>query len=388
MTIAEVALAIMLVAGAGWLVRGFASLRNVDAGFRSEQRLLFDVSFQGQRFPNGDAVRQATSDLMTSVRGLQGVTGVGSVSNYPLKSTPENSLILQFEGKPLDTAKPKGARQRFVSAGLFSAMGTGVVQGRDFGPEDAPGTQATAIVNRMFVRRYLDGADPIGVRFAAGYPAPNPAQMVQVVGVIDDVRQRDLGTEAEPAFYSPISQVPLRRLTMVVSTSLSDLAPLQSAIRDVVRRADPLMAINFEEADEVVATALRRQQLGMTLMLIFGAVAVLLAAVGIYGVVAYAVSQRRDEMATRLALGATPGSVFRLVMRQGLTLAIVGTVIGVGMAYLSGKIVSNQVYAVRASDPLMLSIAILLVVGIAIGATMLPAWRASKLSPARALHPE
>ena len=126
----------------------------------------------------------------------------------------------------------------------------------------------------------------------------------------------------------------------------------------------------------------------MTLMLNFGVVAVLLAAVGIYGVVAYSVAQRRDEMATRLALGASPGGVFWLVMKQGATLALLGTAIGLGAAYLSGQIVSSQIYAIRASDPIMLATAIVIVVGIAVLATMLPAWRASKLSPARALHPE
>jgi len=126
----------------------------------------------------------------------------------------------------------------------------------------------------------------------------------------------------------------------------------------------------------------------MTLMLIFGTVAVLLAAVGIYGVVAYAAAQRRDELATRLALGATPGGVFWLVMRQGGMLALIGTAIGLATAYLSGRIVSSQIYAIRASDPLMLSSAILVVVVIATLATMIPAWRASRLSPARVLHPE
>ena len=126
----------------------------------------------------------------------------------------------------------------------------------------------------------------------------------------------------------------------------------------------------------------------MTLMLIFGASAILLAAVGIYGVIAYAVSQRRGEMATRLALGATPGSVFVLVMKQGALLALIGTAIGLGVAYLSGRIVASQIYAIRASDPLMLGAAIVLVAGITCCATMIPAWRASRLSPSGVLHTE
>jgi ABC-type antimicrobial peptide transport system permease subunit len=148
------------------------------------------------------------------------------------------------------------------------------------------------------------------------------------------------------------------------------------------------MAVDFERATDVVDATLRRQELGMTLMLIFGGIAVVLAAVGIYGVVAYAGSLRRDEMATRLALGASPGAVFWLVMKQGTTLGLIGAGIGIALSYFSGQIVSNRVYAVRASDPLMLAAAIVLITAITLAATAIPARRASKLSPAGALRAE
>ena len=148
------------------------------------------------------------------------------------------------------------------------------------------------------------------------------------------------------------------------------------------------MALDFELASDVVGATIRRQQLGKTLMLIFGGIAIVLAAVGIYGVISYAGSLRRDEMATRLALGASPRSVFWLVMKQGATLGLLGAGIGVSLAYLSGRLVSNRVYAIRASDPLMLASAILLIAGITIVATTIPALRASRLSPARVLRAE
>jgi putative ABC transport system permease protein len=388
MTVAEVALAIMLVAGAGWLVRSFQGLRSIDAGFASDNRLLVDVSFQGPRYPNGDAVRAATNDLIGTIRSLTGVRSVGATSAYPLRGTLEGSLLVQFHGQPMDPANPQAARRRFVGPGLFDAMGTKLIEGRDFGSQDVQTGQQVAIVNRAFATMYMAGRDPIGVQFAAGYPAPDPRNEVTVVGVVDDVRERSLTEPAQPAFYQPLAQFPVRRLTLVVATPLATVGPLQTAIRSAVRKLDPTMALDFELADDVVAATLRRQQLGMTLMLIFGSIAVVLAAVGIYGVVAYATAQRHDEMATRLALGATPGEVFRLVMRQGTLLALVGTVIGLGSAYLSGQLVSSQVYAIRASDPLMLTSATVLVVGIAMLATMIPAWRASRLNPARALRTE
>jgi predicted permease len=388
MTVVEIALAIMLVAGAGWLVRGFASLRSTDLGFTADKRLLFDVSFLGPKYPNGEAVRTASRGVIDRVAALPGVTGAGATSNFPLRNALEGSLIAQFHGQPLDPAHPIGTRQRIVSQGYFAATGTKLLQGRDFGPDDRAGTMPVAIVNKTFVKRYLAGRDPIGLQFSAGYPAPDPRNEVTVVGVVDDVRQKSVSDEAEPAFYSSLGQIPLRRQTMVVATSAADVASLQSSIRAGMRQFDPQIAVEFELVSDLVAGTIRRQQLGMTLMLIFGGVAILLAAVGIYGVVAYAVSQRRGEMATRLALGATPGGVFWLVMKHGGTIGLIGTAIGLGVAYLSGRVVASQIYAIRASDPIMLGGAITIVAAITAVATAIPAWRASRLKPSGVLHSE
>jgi len=388
MTVMEIALAIVLVAGAGWLVRGFAGLRTTDLGFVAERRLIFDVSFLGARYPNGDTVRASSQQLVDRLAALPGVTAVGATSNFPLKNAPEGSLIAAFHGEPLDPARPIGTRQRFVSTGYFTATGTRILKGRNFGPDDRPNTTPVAIINQAFVKRYLAGREPIGLRFAAGYPAPDPRNEVLVVGVVEDVRQKSVSDAAEPAFYAPLSQVPFRRQTVVIATSASDSSTLTAALRDEVQRFDPQIAVEIEPVPALVAATIQRQQLGMTLMLIFGTVAVLLAAVGIYGVVAYAVSQRRNEMATRLALGATPASVFWLVMKQGSMLALAGTVLGLTIAAASGRIVSSRVYAIRAADPAVLGGAVVLVLCITALATMIPAWRASRLKPSGVLHAE
>ena len=388
MTVAEVALAIMLVAGAGWLVRGFANLRNADAGFVSDKRLLFDVSFLGPQYRTPDAVGRAQLDLLSAVRSVRGVLAVGLVSAYPMRGTLEASLLAQFHGEPYDAANPPGTRARAASQGLFAAMGTPIIKGRDFGTGDLPNTIRVAVVNRVFVDRYLKGRDPIGVQFSAGYPAPDPRNEVTIVGVIGDVRQKSLAEPAEPAYYTPLSQFPFPRATAVVSMSQSDPAEVERAIRAEVRKINPTMALDFELASDLVAGTLRRQELGMALMLTFGAIAIVLAAVGIYGVVSYAGSLRREEMATRLALGASPRSVFLLVMRQGAMLGLVGAAIGVGLAYFSGQVISNRVYAIRASDPLILASATLLIVAITFLATTIPAARAARLNPANALQSE
>src|ERR1041385_8911526 len=185
-----------------------------------------------------------------------------------------------------------------------------------------------------------------------------------------------------------MTQLPIGRATAVVAISQSDPGPVERAIREEVRKFNPTMALDFQLASDVIGGTLRRQELGMTLMLIFGGIAIVLAAVGIYGVVSYAGSLRREEMATRLALGASPRSVFLLVMKQGVTLGVVGAAIGLSLAYFSGKVISNRVYAIRASDPLILASAAVLITAITFLATTLPAIRASRVNPANALQSE
>jgi ABC-type antimicrobial peptide transport system permease subunit len=207
--------------------------------------------------------------------------------------------------------------------------------------------------------------------------------------VIENVRQKNLADQAEPAFYLPLSQIPLRRSTAVVAvTPQADIAAIERAIRGEVSKLNPTMALDFLLASDVVGDTLSRQQLGMTLMLIFGTIAITLAAVGIYGVVSYAGTLRQGEMATRLALGASGRQVFLLVMRQGATLGLLGAGIGLGLAYFSGKMISSRVYAIRAFDPLILAIATVLITGIAFVATTIPATRASRLNPANVLQSE
>lgn len=388
MTIAQIALAITLVAGAGWLIRGFAQLRATDPGFVSEKRLVFDVSLQGPKYHSPQTIIAGWNDLLQRLRPLNGVASIGTTSAYPLRGTPENSLFIQLRGDSFDPARTMHSRQRFVSPGLFTAMGVKLLAGRDFTIDDRPNTEPVAIVNNTFARRYLAGKDPFTVHFSSGYPTINPRSEVRIVGIVEDVRQKSLSEPGEPAFYTSSAQFTVRRQTVVVASTLDEMSPLRSAIRAQMREFEPLMAVDFEQAPEIVASTLRRQELGMTLMLLFGAAAVALAAVGVYGVIAYGAAQRTDEVATRLALGATPRDAFWLVVRQGRTLAVIGTIVGLGFAYLAGRVVSSRIYEVRASDPAILGAATLLVVAVAFMATIIPAWRVSRVAPSRVLRAE
>jgi predicted permease len=388
MTIAEVGLAVTLVAGAGWLVRSFDNLRTTDPGFVPEGRLIFDVSLLAPKFRDNASVYAGFTTLFDGLKGVPGVTGAASTFNFPLRGGAENSLFVHVQGDPMDTAHYYNSRQRVVSPGFFRAMGIKLIGGREFSVDDRIDAPRVAILNRGFVARYLAGKHPLGIQFTAGYPEIDPKNMWTVVGVVDDVRQRALNVAGEPAFYTTHTQGTPRRQTVVVQTSVPDSAPLRSAIREEARRLDPQMAIEIERASDIVGSTLSRQQLGMTLMLWFGAAAVALAAVGLYGVIAYVTAQRRREVAIRLALGSTPTHVFWLVLRQGRTMTAIGATIGLIAAYLSGRVVSSQLYEVQASDPTILTAATALVVVIALIASAIPAYRASRLDPARVLCTE
>jgi putative ABC transport system permease protein len=387
--VTEVALSVMLVAGAGWLVRSFANLRTVDPGFKTEGRVIFDVSLQNQqKFPNGPAIDAAFQELQGRLRQLPGVTAVGASSNFPLKLALESSLLMQFKGEPFDAANPMGTRQRIVSPGFFNAMGTKLLAGRDFTDADRQGTAPVAIINKTFAQRYLKGRDPIGIHFLSGYPDINPQSEVEIVGVVDDIRQKTIMDPAEPSFYSTDRQFVARRRTMVLHTNLADPMSLQSAIRSEVGKSDPNVAVDVTLLSSLVGDGIQRQALGMRLMLIFGIAALILAAVGIYGVIAYAATERRGEVATRLALGATRGTVFWLMMRRGRTLALIGAVIGLAAAYIGGRFIASRLYQVSASDPWILGAATVVVAAIALGATVIPAFRSSRLDPVNVLRPE
>lgn len=387
MTITEVALAVLLVAGAGWLVRSFNNLSSVNPGFSADGRLLFDAAAMGPQFRDNASVVSAFNDLLTRLRALPGIAAVGTTFNFPLRPGPENALLVHFDGDA-DPSRTFNTRQRIVSPGFFAAMGVGMVAGRDFSDDDRPGSPPVAIVNRSFVRQYLDQRDPLTVRFTAGYPAINPKVVWTIVGVVDDVRQRSLNLPAEPAYYTSAGQGTPRRQAVVLHAVGGDSAALRAAIRDEARKLDPQMPVEIERAADIVNVGLSRQRLGMMLMLGFGIAAVALAAIGIYGVIAYGAAQRHNELAIRLALGATPGQVFWLTLKQGRTLALAGSALGLMAAYAAGRLVSSWLFEVSASDPIILAGATAAVAGIAIAATTVPAYRAARIDAAKVLRPD
>lgn len=388
--VAEIALAIVLTAGAGWLVQSFARLGAVDPGFTPEGRLVMAVRpGRAFNFQNMEEVYAWSDAMLQRVRDVPGVEFAGSASTFPLQPNRDGTVIVGVQGEIWDPSQPRNAHVRNVSVGFFEAMGFRLLAGRTFTDGDRRNTRPVAVVNEAFVRNVLGTRSPLSSSFAYGLPAVDPKSMRDIIGVVHDVPYESLGDVPEPTFYIVQAQLfPLLRQTVVTTARSGNPRALESGLRSALTAFDPLMMVSFSTAPDIMAATLSRQRLGMTLMLIFGVLALVLAAIGIYGVIAYASAQRREEIATRIALGASAGRVFRLVMGTGQRLAIVGVVVGLAGAYAGGRLVASRVYAMRAADPVILLAAAVIVAAVALLATMIPAVRASRLDPVRALRPE
>ncbi len=393
MIVLEIALAIALVAGAGWLVQSFTRLRTLNAGFDARGRLELDIRTT-RKFEQPDAALAWSTAMLERVRTASGGLA-GAATTLPLHPDRDGALDIEIGGEPSDPNQSHGAHTRFASVGYFEAMGIRLAAGRAFTTDDRRGGQPVAIVNRAFVRRYIPNADPLMASFAYGYPTVDRKTMTRIIGVVDDARYKSLAEPAEPDFYLCEEQAgfPFLRNSVVIAPrggasagTDARMSNIVSNIRADLKRFDPDIVVNFTTAQAVVNESLSRQQLGVSLMLIFGATALTLAAIGIYGVLADAVAQRRGEIATRMALGASARQVFWLIMLDGHRLALVGLVLGLAGAYAGGRIVASSVYEMRASDPMILATAGILATVITLAATMIPAIRATRLDPVQALR--
>ena len=389
MIVVEVALAIALVAGAGWLVQSLARLRSVDAGFDARARLVLEVR-PTRRFAQPAAGIAWANEMISRVRAASGDALVGAASTFPLRPDRDGALDVEILGDAPDPSHTHGGHSRFIGPGFFEAMGIKVVAGRSFTDDDRPGTQRVAIVNRAFVRRYFPDRDPLSGSFAYGYPTIDRSTMTRIVGVVQDVRYQSLAEEAEPTFYLPQAQTTFPFLRNAVVVAARDHRPdaLIANIRAELKKFDPQAIVDVTSAEAILNETLSRQQLGMTLMLIFGVTALTLAAIGIYGVIADAAAQRRGEIATRMALGASGRQVFWLIMSDAQRLAIAGLVLGLATAYAAGRVVAHSVFAMRAADPMVLGAAGALAAVITLAATIIPAVKATRIDPMRALRSE
>jgi len=380
--ITEIALTLVVLTVAGLLVRSFARLSHTSPGFQPEGAVMMWV--MAPQYNNAEKQLAFAAAVMDRLRTLPEVTSVGATPFIPFSSNYWPRPV-QIEGQTSAMAERPVSLYYAITPDYFRAMGIPLVQGRAFNEQDRAGGLRVAIVSQSFVARHFPGVDPIGKRFQL---AGGPPEWREIVGVVGDIWHKDFDTEIIPQNYEPFAQNPMPVLTFVVRTS-GDVGALPASLRRELNAVDATQPVFLlESLSRLVGAKMARQRIAMVLVGTISGVALLLAAVGVYGTMAYTVAQRTGEFGVRLALGARPADLQRLVLGRGARMIALGIVLGAGGAYAATGFIQSLLYRTPARDPLVFAgIAALLGV-VALLACWLPARRAAKVDPMVALRAE
>jgi predicted permease len=395
LVVCEVSLAIALVAGAGRLLLSARNLLAVDPGFSAEGRLIVDALLPRTPYGTDPLRAQAWSaEVNRRLREL-GATQVGMATSLPLRREWDSTTFTDIVGRPVDPQFRPNGRMRVVSPELFDVLGIRVRRGRGFTVDDRPDSEPVVLVNEAWVAKFLPAdADPLRERLAGLFfrRVENRFEMqtASIAGVVANVRYSSLDKAAEPVVYFLDAQIaaraPALRRSYVMTTAEGRPEQRIPEIRAALQQLDPQVPLEFGTMAEVVSDSLVWSRLGVLLMSTFGIVSLLLAGTGVFGVLAFVGAQRHGEMAVRLSLGATRGGVFRLMLAQGARFALLGGVIGTGLAWGMGRLMSGYVYQVSAANALVLGGSALVVIAVALAATLGPARRAAAVQPSEALR--
>jgi putative ABC transport system permease protein len=393
LVVCQVALALVLLTGAGLMIRSFQRLRAVDPGFRVAHLLSVEVPrpprdplaplTPGEQVDEAERRRGFARELLARIRALPGVEAASAVNHVPISGDVwMTALFVEGAPAPAPGAEPH-AVYRVSAPGYVQAAGLTLLRGRDFTDTDGPGAPGVALINEALARALWPHQDPLGQRIRLRDSGPNPRQ---IVGVVKDARQREWAATPVPELYLPYLQNPSSGLTLVLRTAGEPQA-LAPAVQRAIAAVDPRLPLARPQVmDQVVAEALGQPRFNLLLLNAFAALALVLAAIGIYGVIAYGVSRRTREIGIRLALGSTSGQVLRLVMGRGLRLTAVGVVLGLGTALVTTRTMAALLFEVNATDGATFAAVAAAVVAVALLATFLPARRATAIDPATALR--
>jgi putative ABC transport system permease protein len=393
LVVAEVALAVVLVVGAGLMIRSLSALGRIDLGFNPQQMLTMRFSIPQARYDTPEKSVEFYRTLVERVRAVPGVQAAGTVRALPL-ATSIGDYGLDIEGYQESPGRNAKGDWQIVTDGAFEAMGARLIRGRWFDARDVTASQPVTVVNETMARTYWkDMNDVIGGQMRVGGGMSNP--MATVVGIVADERHNGVTGVVKEKFFVPHSQwhvltggSVIRGSFLVVRTAGDPLA-VASAVRAEVRSLDPNVPVaNIRPMTEVVGTALATSRLTGFLMGAFAVIALTLAAVGIYGVLSYLVARRTQEIGIRLAIGADRMQVMGMILKQGMTLAAGGIVVGVVAAFLMSRLMQSLLYQVRPADPATFVMVPLVLAAVALLASVLPAFRATRVSPLIALRSE
>jgi putative ABC transport system permease protein len=389
LAVAEISLALVLLIGAGLMMKSLYRLLEVDPGFRPERVLTMGMDLRAQQYSEDPAVLNFWQQLIDRVSALPGVQSAAVGTVIPLTDSHSRSDVT-IEGMALPTpGNFPHPDVHIVSPGYITALGIPLLRGRTFTDQDNEKAPLAGMINAMVARRFFPNEDPIGKRFMFGHPsAANPPKWYTVVGVVSDTRLYGLANPARLEVYVPFRQNPRNSMALVVKSG-ADPASLTSAIRDAVQSIDkdqPVFAVSTMQ--ELVSNSVATRRMTLVLLGLFSGLALVLGAIGIYGVISYSVAQRTHEIGIRMALGAPRADVFRLVVGEGLKLAGVGITIGIAAAFGLARLLSSLLYGISATDfETFLGVAVLLAL-VALVACYVPARRAMRVDPTVALRYE
>jgi predicted permease len=401
LVVVEVALALVLLIGSALLIRTAMALSSVEPGFDTHNVLTMRMSLKGAKFDKSDAVEQLVHNGVDRLKAIPGVVEASATCCVPLQGG--YGLPFRILGRPLaaDSQGPYhgGAGWSTVSPGYFEVFSIPVKRGRTFNDRDTAASTKVAIINEAMAKEYWPKQDPLADKLLIGKGVMREFEAEtdrQIIGVVADTKAGGLDSNPQPQMWIPQAQVPdlanalnvgLTPIAWIVRTRVPPQS-LSSQIQDTLRQSTGLPVTDVESMDSIVSTSVSRQRFNMWVMSVFGGCALLLAAIGIYGLMAYSVEQRTQEIGIRMALGAQAAQVRKMVVGQGMALALVGVVIGLGAALGLAQLISSFLFGVKARDPLAFSAVPILLALVALVAVWLPARRASRVDPIIALRVE
>jgi putative ABC transport system permease protein len=387
----QVSMAVMLVIGAGLLIKSFWRLQQVDPGFKAENVLSLGLTLPQSKYPDAPQVNSFYSQLIERISGLPGVESVAIAYDHPLSADWIDSFLI--EGKPTPpTGEQPAANFEPVSWDYFRTVAAQIISGRQFTAQDDQDHPGVVIVNEAFARRFFPNEQALGQRIQPGPPGRiwkgQRLKSFEIIGIAQNVKSTGLNAESEPTYYVPAAQAPLQDMMILVRT-MNDPTALVPALRHAVWTIDPNQPItNINTLEKLVSDSIAQPRLNMLLMGLFGALAMILSAVGIYGLLSYSVTQRTQEMGIRMALGARTADVLKLILKQGMILMLIGEAIGLAGAFALTRLIRGLLFGVTATDaPTFIAVVGVLSV-VAFLACYLPARRATKVDPLVALRYE
>jgi predicted permease len=384
--VGEMAMAVTLLAGAGLLLRSFSRLMHVETGFDPSAVLTYNLGLSGQRYAGSDQYRTFANGLEARLEATPGVVKAAIASELPLDGR-SFAISYVIHGKPAPPPNQRpAARIISITDGYFATLGMKTLRGRQFTGTDRDGSAKVAIVNEAFVKKAFPNEDPLGKYVELGWSEDGDRRGGTVVGVVNDVKQRALDVDAFPTVYLPYTQAPRSSLSIAVKLRDARTAVVP-ALRAEVTELDPdLPLYNLRPMEEVVASSVATERLYMVLLTSFAAVALLLSAVGLYGVIAYAVSERTQELGVRVALGASTSRITRMILGEGLVMSVAGIAVGLGASAAATQVLAKLLFGIKPGDPVTFLAVSLALVIVALAASFFPARRAAKADPLLAMR--